>query len=839
MFSRFTTAFAVAVGLCLAAVARGTEPVPTPAAESVAFFDSEVKPLLVGHCLKCHGGTGKAKGGLFLTSRDEILKGGDSGPAVSLDSPHESLLLEAVNYTGFEMPPSGKLGDEQIAVLTKWIDLGLPWGSERELAPRSTDDDHGPPAVDETSKAFWSFQPVERPATPEIVDPWVRTPIDAFVLAKLQQAGLRPAPVADKAALLRRAYYDLIGLPPSPEQVEAFLADPAPDAFERVVDELLESPHYGERWGRHWLDLVRYAETNSYERDGPKPFVWRYRDYVIQSLNNDKPYDQFLTEQLAGDELDTITRDSLIATGYYRLGIWQDEPVDPEQELFEDLDDLVRTTGEVFLGLTIGCARCHDHKLDPLPQADYYRLLAFFRNVRRFGVRSQESIDEASVRTLTSEEESRRNEEQIARHKQQQKEVRAALEKLNEQIEAGLVGVERDDWKTEAMRVDIARKKIGEILSQEEFDRYAELTATSEELARFRPAGLEKALCVKEHGRESPPTHVLVRGNAHATAAEVEPGFPSVLSPPEPQIALPAEGIASTGRRRALAQWIASADNPLTARVMVNRIWHYHFGRGIVRSTSDFGFQGLRPTHPELLNWLASEFVDQEWRLKPLHKLIMLSSTYQMSSQSNEQALSVDPLNDLLWRFDMRRLSAEEIRDSVLAVNGSLNLSAMFGPSIYVKIPKEVLAGQSMPGAGWGKSSPADQARRSIYIHAKRSLAVPLLASFDGPDSDASCPARFITTQPTQALGMLNSSFVQEQAEGFAGYLRERAGEDLREQVSLALRRLFQRQPTPEEIERGMNLIATLQQKYHLSPETALKQFCVAAYNLNEFVYLD
>ncbi len=315
--------------------------------------------------------------------------------------------------------------------------LGTPGD---ELAERSSDK-HGPPAVNEDAKAFWSFQPVVPPAPPATHDnSWVRTPIDAFVLARLEQAGLEPAPPAEKTALLRRAYYDLIGLPPSPAEVEAFLADDAPGAFERVVDTLLESPHYGERWGRHWLDLVRYAETNSYERDGAKPFVWRYRDYVIRSFNNDKPYDQFVTEQLAGDELEPLTPDSIIATGYYRLGLWQDEPVDPEQELFEDLDDLVRTTGEVFLGLTVGCARCHDHKLDPMPQADYYRLLAFFRNVRRFGVRSQQTIDDASVCSLATPEEVRQNQQQVADHKQQTKEVREELAALDERIVASAGG---------------------------------------------------------------------------------------------------------------------------------------------------------------------------------------------------------------------------------------------------------------------------------------------------------------------------------------------------------------------------------------------------------------
>ncbi len=839
MFSCASRVLAIATVLSLLAAARSAEPGPAVSVQAAAFFESEVKPLLATHCLKCHGGMGKAKGGLYLTSREGILRGGDLGPAVSLETPRESLLLEAVNYIGIEMPPGGKLAEEQIAVLTKWIDLGLPWGAQRALAEQPTDD-HGPPTVDETSKAFWSFQPVAVPTLPDVHDnSWVRTPIDTFVLAGLQQAGLEPALPAEKTVLIRRAYYDLIGLPPSPEEVEAFLADNSPGAFARVIDVLLESPHYGERWARYWLDLVRYAETNSYERDGAKPFAWRYRDYVIRSFNDDKPYDQFVTEQLAGDELDNVTPDTIVATGYYRLGIWQDEPVDPEQELFEDLDDLVRTTGEVFLGLTIGCARCHDHKLDPLPQSDYYRMLAFFRNVRRYGVRSQESIDDASICTLGSEEEARRNQEQIDTHKRQTKQVREALQALNERIVAALVGVEKDDWKTEAMRVEIARRQVGKALSPEEFERYAELTASRDELAKVRPAGLEKALCVKEHGRECPPTHVLVRGNAHAAAAQIEPGFPLVLSPSEPVISLPADDVQSTGRRRALAMWIAQPENPLTARVMVNRIWHYHFGRGIVRSTSDFGFQGIRPTHPELLDWLASEFVAGGWRLKRLHKLIMLSNTYQMSSRANEQALVIDPLNDLLWRFDMRRLSAEEIRDSILAVNDSLNRGAMFGPSVYVTIPSEVLAGQSMPGSGWGKSSPADSSRRSIYIHAKRSLAVPMIASFDGPDSDASCPARFVTTQPTQALGMLNSLFVNEQATRFADYLRGSAGDNQDAQVTLALRRLFQREPARAEIDRGLNLIASLQQEHGLSPELALKQFCVAAYNLNEFVYLD
>ena len=806
--------------------------------EQIEFFEKEIQPILVQHCLKCHGGKGSPKGDLSLISRQGILKGGETGPAVSLASPRESLLIAAINYADYEMPPTGKLPQATIDALTKWVEMGLPWNAAGTI--EYANDDHGPPPVNDQTKSFWSFQPVARPEIPKVRNSqWVQTPIDAFVLNGLEQADLHPSARATKTALLRRAYYDLTGLPPSPQEVKAFLADQTPDAFERVVDHLLESPHYGERWGRHWLDLVRYAETNSYERDGDKPYVWRYRDYAIRSFNEDKPYDQFIKEQIAGDELDPVTSASVIATGYYRLGIWQDEPVDSQQELFEDLDDLVRTTSEVYLGLTVGCARCHDHKLDPIPQADYYRMLAFFRNVRRLGDRSHESVLEASVRTLGTADAVERYDRLVLEHRTASVENRKALGKLDRRIKANLVGVEIDDWKAEQARIEIARTRIGKLLEQEEFDRYVALTAERDKLRAFRPPGNEQALCVKEHGRTAPPTHVLARGNAHAPGDVVEPGFLAVLSPPEPKIVQPPEDIKSTARRLALANWLVSRNNPLTARVMVNRIWHYHFGRGIVRSTSDFGFQGIAPTHPELLDWLAVEFMEGDWRIKRLHKLIMLSNTYQMSSQPNDAALAKDPINDLLWRFDMRRLSAEEVRDSILAVNGSLNREKMYGPSIFVPIAQEVLAGQSRPGAGWGESSPEDRARRSIYIRIKRSLIVPMMANFDGADTDASCPVRFVTTQPTQALGMLNSDFINEQADVFARFLIKQANGKLDEQIALGLRRATQREPTPPEIERGKSLINTLQQKYKLSPEAALKQFCVTALNLNEFMYLD
>ena len=512
---------------------------------------------------------------------------------------------------------------------------------------------------------------------------------------------------------------------------------------------MLASPRYGEKWGRHWLDLVRFAETNSYERDNPKPNAWRYRDYVIRSFNQDKPYDQFIREQLAGDELPDRSTDALIATGYYRLGIWDDEPTDAEQSRFDGLDDIIATTGQVFLGLTVDCARCHDHKIDPIPQRDYYRLLAFIRNINHY--RNGGPTDEAALGLGPS-------------------------------------------------------------------------------------AG--KILCVTEPGCNAPDTFVLLRGNPKAQGDLVQPGFPEVLGVKDPALPRPGKEAKSSGRRLVLANWVASSENPLTARVMANRLWQYHFGRAICRSPSNFGVQGDRPTHPELLDWLASELVRQGWHLKALHRLIVTSRTYRMSSRSNAHALKVDPVNDLFWRFNMRRLSAEEIRDSVLAAAGTLN-DTMYGPGVYVSIPREVLAGQSMPGYGWGKSSPEQQGRRSVYIHVKRSLLTPILETFDLAETDRSTAVRFSSTQPTQALAMLNGAFLNEQAQQFANRIRREAGDDVAREVRLALCLALSRLPTGEEIDHDARWIEELQKTNGLTPAVALKYYCLMVLNLDEFIYLD
>ncbi len=811
-----------AAGLLLfAASLRGAEPAAQPSAEAVRFFESRIRPLLADNCFQCHADK-KQRGSLRLDSRAALMAGGDRGAAVVPGKPEESLLLKAVRHEDeLKMPPKKKLAKEQIADLTRWIRLGAPW-SGPAAAPTPVKRAF---QISERDRAHWAFQPVKRPAIPAVKNrPWVRNPIDTFILSKLESKGFSPNPPATKRELIRRVYYDLTGLPPTPRAVEQFAADASPHAYENLIERLLASPRYGEKWGRHWLDLVRFAETNSYERDNPKPNAWRYRDYVIRSFNDDKPYDRFVREQLAGDEMADGGADGVIATGYYRLGIWDDEPTDREQSRYDGLDDIVATTGQVFLGLTVDCARCHDHKIDPIPQKDYYRLLSFFHNVNHY--RNGGPTDE---RPLVSESEGKRA------YEQRRVQLRAALDgfesdfrKLHEQIHGQRV--EPSDVAR------LIRAEGANLLGVERYQRYAEQRRELQTLLRTKMAG-DIALCVTETGPRAPDTFVLLRGNPHVKGEKVEPAFPAVLGGVQPIVPTP-PGAKTTGRRLVLANWIASPANPLAARVMVNRIWQYHFGRGIVRSLSNFGLQGDKPTHLELLDWLADEFVRRGWSTKALHRLILTSNIYRMSSRSNDKGLSLDPANELFWRFDMRRLTAEEIRDSILAVSGTLNLR-MYGPGVYPAIPREVLAGQSMPGKGWGRSPFAEQCRRSVYVHVKRSLLTPILESFDAAETDRSTPLRFVTTQPTQALALLNGDFVHQQAGFFADRLRREAGPELDKQVRLALTLATTRPPKDAEVCRSVEMIAALKAKDDVGEEAALKYFCLMVLNLNEFVYLD
>jgi mono/diheme cytochrome c family protein len=810
--------------------------IPDFPAAQIAVFESEIAGILEANCLKCHSGE-KPKGGLDLTRRAAIIKGGESGSAIDAANPAESLLIKAINYDGYEMPPTGQMSPQQIELLSNWVQNGLAWPKDLQAlhfeAPRE------PPRVNEETKQHWSFQPVKKPTVPDVGGGWAVNDIDHFIQHQLEGQGLIPNGSAGARELVRRACYDLTGLPPEPGVVEAFAANPTPQAWSALIDQLLESPHYGEQWGRHWLDLVRYAETNSYERDGAKPFVWRYRDYVIQAFNNDKPYDQFITEQLAGDELPHKTADSIVATGYYRLGRWDDEPADPELAYYDDLDDIVTTTGQTMLGLSINCARCHDHKIDPIPQTDYYSMIAFFRGVKRYGQRSHESVLEASVMEIPQPEDSSLHAAAVAHYERELTKIQDELAKIEQKAKADFTGVDNDEFAYEENRVRLIEKREGGLLTDKEVNQYKGLTNRRDKLRENRPTGMAQALCVKEDLAGMKPTYVLMRGNPLSPGVEVEPAFPAVLSPPVAEILPLSDGALTSGRRTALAKWMTSTSNPLTSRVIVNRLWQYHFGRGIVRTSSDFGFQGSKPTHPELLDWLAATFVESGWSLKAMHRLIMNSAAYQMSSAGRADASAKDATNDHFWRFDMRRLSAEEIRDSILWANGTLNADRMYGPSIYTEIPAEVKAGQSQPGSGWGKSSPDDEARRSVYIHVKRSLLDPILESFDMADTDQTCPVRFATTQPTQALGLLNSEFILQQASRFGDMLREKYPDSLNAQVKAALERATQRPATETEVARGIEMMAMLQREQNMSIDQARKYFCLMALNLNEFIYLD
>jgi hypothetical protein len=838
--SRRCAVAALSVGLLYAAVrttaADPAGPKFTP--EQVGFYEKDVLPILKEHCLKCHGAEPKIKGGLNLTSRKSILDGGDTGPAFDPKDPGKSLLLTAIHYKddAYKMPPKGKLPEKELAVLTRWVTDGLPFSPAKAGADLAKHPAKGG-VVSEEAKRYWAYQPVKRPAVPSITNHKSAStnPVDAFILARLNEKGLKPVGRADKVTLVRRAYYDLWGLPPTPEQVDEFVRDTSPDAWVKLIDKLLDSPHYGEKWGRHWLDVVRYAETNGYERDGPKPNAWKYRYYVIKSFNADKPYDVFVREQLAGDELPGWDADAIIATGYYRLGLWDDEPADPLQALYDGYDDLVTVTGQAFLGMTLNCARCHDHKVDPIPQADYYRMLAFFRDIRPFSD-TRGTMSSTNSTDITPPEKRAPYEAEL---KARQAKVAELKKKMTVIEDAAIKKMPAEDQRaSEGADRPRVVARVPMFLEGKEKADYAALKKEATALERKPLPNQEFALSVNNCEVRPQAVNVLIRGSPHAKGKEVKPGFPEVLGVPDPAIPSPGKDAKTSGRRTYLANWVASPNNPLTTRVMVNRVWQHHFGRGIVPSANDFGKLGEPPTHPELLDWLAAEFVDGGWTLKRLHKLIMTSDVYQRSSAGDAENLKADPANALSWRFNMRRLNAEEVRDSILAVSGSLN-PAVGGPSVYPKIPKEVLAGQSMPGNGWPTSVAEVGNRRSVFVHVKRSLQVPILATHDQADTDSSCPVRYTTTVPTQALGLLNGEFANEQAAAFARRLAKDCPNDLTAQVTRAIRLTTGRTPTADEVNKDVSFVREMRAKHGLDEPTALARYALLLLNANEFVYLD
>jgi hypothetical protein len=706
-------------------------------------------------------------------------------------------------------------------------------------------------------RKHWSFRPVRRPAVPRVRDAgWVRNPIDNFVLAKLEAAGWKPSPATGPRAILRRVYFDLIGLPPTLKEQEAFLKDPTPERLGRVIEELLARPQYGERWGRHWLDLVRFAETNGYERDATKPYAWRYRDYVIRAFNRDKPFDRFVLEQLAGDELPDADAETLIATGYYRMGPWDDEPADPKEDRFDQLDDMVSTTAQVFLGLTLGCARCHNHKFEPLTMHDYYRMVAVFAPLRRpvFG-RTERDRPAGSPRELRELADCDRR---IAKLAREVVGIRAAfraefLKSGRSQLPAEVVeAFEIPPAERTAEQQKLAARHRQDLecelvahFPEDKRQQIAEREGKIVAIRRVRP-DLPRGYFLHEPSPSAPATHLLLRGKATRPGPEVAPGAPTVLASRQPQF-LPPDG-HTTRRRLSLARWIASADNPLTARVVVNRVWHFHFGEGLVTTPSDFGTMGENPTHPELLDWLADWFVKEGWSLKKLHRLILTSSAYRMGKHWNAAYGAKDPQNAQLWRVHYRRLEVESIRDAMLSVSGRLNRQ-MYGPSMYPQVPRAALAGHSDPDKIWKPFDEKDASRRTVYAFLKRSMVVPLLEVLDLCDTARTAAKRVVTTVAPQALTLLNGDFVNRQARHFADRLAREAGDAPAKQVDLAYRLALCRPPTAQEraaLLRFLRDEADGQRKEAAQPlpagaaeRRALRQMCRVIFNLNEFVYTD
>ena len=888
----------------------------------------------------------------------------------AIDVATATKLANAVTHTGkSKMPPSGPIPAAEQKALRDWVAAGARWPAGSKMA--SSRD------INSQIKSHWAFQPIRLPALPNVKDTaWAKNPIDRFTLAKMEAAGIKPSKAADKRTLIRRATYDLTGLPPSPEDVRTFISDKSPDAYARLIDRLLTSKHYGEKWGRHWLDLVRYAETNSYERDNPKPNAFRFRDYVIKSINDDKPFDVFMREQLAGDEMPNPTAEQLTGTGFYRLGIWDDEPTDPELARYDGLDDLITTVGQTFLGLTMDCARCHNHKIDPIPQADYYRLLSFFQGINHF--RNGGPTDEKPVFDTTSEKtrydaevaafDARRDvgrkrlgELQAAYGKRRDRDAianadlsdvrwvsyasignnipdfAAAKPTGNGALSPALFDVapargkgniaigydatlsisqagkatfflDSDDASRlyidgkfvvdydgshgegaekkadveltagpHAIRIAYVQGDAGSPLGlsvawslpglgRRPLSVWASTSAQGQpvqrayDLKRFVSAGevaeqtaIEKllddnqtkrpttnvALVVTEGGPSPRETNILLRGLHTSKGDKVEPGYPVCAGGITPPLDEAAAGAPTSGRRTALAMWITGRENVMTKRVLANRIWQYHFGRGIVRSANNFGTAGDKPTHPELLDFLAETLDWNGWSLKDMHRLVMTSNTYMQDSTLRPDANRKDALNDLFHRFDMRRLQAEEIRDSILAVSGLLN-TEMFGPSVYPDIDKEVLKGQSIPGKDWypERNTPQQKNRRSIYVFLKRSLLYPLLEAFDLAETDRTSPMRFASTQPTQALTMMNSTILNQAGKGLAERIIKEGFSDNRAFARRALALVIQRAPSETDVTKLVSLAIRFEFRGATSQQ-AKEYLCLLALNLNEFVYLD
>ena len=848
----------------------------------------EAKSILVKHCSMCHGSNQSS--GLDLRESHTLLKGGLRGPAVIPGKSSESLLFQVLTGVGkLKMPPNNQLlSPNEIETIRLWIDEESSWKE---------------PSLAKKEKLWWAFRKPLRPKVPNVNNSsWIKNPIDAFVLARLTEKKLTPAPPANKQTLVRRAYFDLLGLPPTPEQVEQFLLDTSPHAFSRLIDKLLKSPHYGERWGRHWLDVVRYADTGGFETDMYFRNAWRYRDYVVKSFNDDKPYDRFLQEQIAGDELwpDNLDLENIytlsqkklehleakIGTGLYTLGPEVHESnMDSEKLLNEKLTDAVDITGAAFMGLTMGCARCHDHKFDPLSQRDYYSLQAIFAE-------SKEVLTPLSAGMA------------IADHKQfyplviAADEVRKSFRAFEKKAQERIIKLKKKEFPFDVVTAyEIPEEKqtpsqqalakplkilIDSILAktpegQEKFNK--ELSIEEKREKQKLLVALGKAILeIPEKDAQGknfdgimevrtasvlghidpeliPKIYVLNRGDLGKQNQLVHPSLPKALAQDiELNEILPKSSHRRSRKR--LALWLSRTDHPLTSRVMINRIWLWHFGRGIVGTPNDFGRKGERPSHEKLLNWLATEFVSSGWSIKSMHRMIMLSNTYQMSSQVFEPLYAkIDPENRYLWRMNRRRLEGEALWDSMHSVAGTLNLN-MGGRAVTPPLSPDEFSALSGNGPyKWHVSSDlADHRRRGIYILVRRNFTYPMFEAFDNPDNSVSCPKREVTTVTPQVLWFMNHQQSLNQAQEFAKRLlkgNNTPSKWIEKGWYLALGRLPTKQEKNESLlllqafekkeikaENWLNL-ASANNSIPLSKAVALTKFCLSLFNLSEFMYVD
>ena len=832
----------LAIGL-LPGVAGAVGPEPTP--EQIKFFEEKVRPILATNCYKCHGSE-QQKGQLRLDLREMALAGGEDGPVIVPGQPEKSLLVEAIKWESFEMPPSGKLSESQIATLTEWIRLGAPMPKDHGGSGIALRKNRG--VITDEDRQWWAFRPIGRPpvpaiqTVPAIQNSEFRTqnPIDSFVAAGLMQNGLSPAPEADRRTLIRRLTFDLTGLPPTPEAIDEFLADQRPDAYERLTDRLLASPQHGEQWARHWLDLVRYAESDGYKQDAYRPEAWRYRDYVVRSLNADKPYSRFVLEQLAGDEACSNDPDALIGTMYLRLGIYEYNQRDVRNQWSIILNDLTDVTADVMLGMGLSCARCHDHKFDPILQKDYYRLQAFFAPIlwrENVPAAREDEIAEYQRQLAAWEEATADVRRQIAEIEDpiRQAAMRTTFVKFTDDLLEMLEKPASERTPLESQLAYLIHYQVtdgegkADLTGKLKGDKKERWQKLQEELAAYdhlRPRPIAFIPSVTDVGPVAPEVTIPGRRDAEP----VEPGPLSVLESASGGREAPgnvafrpgesdrkadaSRSPGTTGRRTALAEWIASPDNPLPSRVLANRLWQHHFGRGLCESPSDFGRLGEPPSHPELLDWLAGELLDNDWSMKRLHRLIVTSAAYRRASHGPEVAAAAakDPANKWLARMTVRRLSAEQIRDAAMAASGELDAKA---------------GGQA---SDWTRST-----RRAVYLKVLRNKQEPTLEVFDAPDGIFTTPVRNVTTTPTQSLYLINGPWMLQRAKSFARRIGSDSSLTLEQRVATAYALAYGRPPTAEESRAALALV----QNHSAQASDALTDWCHVLLNSSEFLYVE